>query len=95
MNLAIENSIIRFARQNINEFNKIPYLCMNLSKNKCSVNRLKIFLNSNDTYTMYFYRQIIDKNFNVKISNEKRYEGIYFDMLQDIFTEVTGLYTHL
>ena len=47
-----------------------------------------------DTYTMYFYRQTLTKYADIKVKDIARYEGVYFDMLQPIFTQVTGLYTH-
>lgn len=46
-----------------------------------------------DTYTMCFYRQTLTKCADIKVKDIARYEGVYFDMLQPIFTQVTGLYT--
>lgn len=67
-------------------------LQMSLARNKTSANRLKVILDEDtDTYTMYFYRQSMTKHFDIK--EIAKYEGVYFDMLQDIFTQVTGLYT--
>lgn len=69
-------------------------LQMSLARNKTSANRLKVILDEDtDTYTMYFYRQSMTKHFDIKVKEIAKYEGVYFDMLQDIFTQVTGLYT--
>ena len=32
---------------------------------------------------------------DIKVKKIAKYEGVYFDMLQQIFTDVTGLYTRL
>lgn len=66
-------------------------LRMNLAKNKVKAKWLKITINNNDLYTMDFYTA--DKYFN--ITTKAKYENIYVDMMQEIFTEVTGLYTTL
>jgi hypothetical protein len=69
-------------------------LRMNLSRNKTSANRLEILLNeATDTYRMRFYRMTVSKHFDVKTKDIAVYEGVYCDMLEDIFTSVTGLYT--
>lgn len=78
----------------VTESNPIPWLRMNLSRNSGKVNRLKVYLNDNDTYTMEFYMQKI-KGVEVDISNKKSFEGVYCDMLQSIFTKVTGLHASL
>lgn len=51
---------------------------------------VKIVLDGSDLYSVEFFRIRADK-----INPVKKFEGVYNDMLQDIFTEVTGLYTHL
>lgn len=67
---------------------------MSLARNRTSANRLKIILDEDtDTYTMCFYRQTLTKCADIKVKDIARYEGVYFDMLQPIFTQVTGLYT--
>lgn len=69
-------------------------LRMNLSRNKTSANRLEILLDeATDTYRMRFYRMTVSKHFDVKTKDIAVYEGVYCDMLEDIFTSVTGLYT--
>lgn len=70
-------------------------LRMSLSRNRTSANRLEIIYDEGaDLYNLRFYRQSVSKKtFEVKIKNIKTYEGVYCDMLEDIFTDVTGLYT--
>lgn len=77
-------------------------LCMILPKNHSRANRLWITLNNDDTYTMNFFRFTAgrlnhrtyqwteDKKESVKVI-----KGVYCDMLQEIFTATTGMYTHL
>jgi hypothetical protein len=65
-------------------------LQMNLSKNKVSAQYLKIELTSTDFYKMTFYSF---RGAEMKIKN--KVEGVYFDQLQDIFTNVTGHYTSI
>ncbi len=62
-------------------------LTMKLTRNKISATWLRIKLTPMDDYTMEF----IGRTGKVK----KSFEGVYCDMLQDIFTDVTGLYTSL
>jgi hypothetical protein len=67
-------------------------LSMHLTRNKSKAKYLKIELTSMDTYNMIF------KGFNKKTFEfpvVKRFDGIYADQLQSIFTDVTGLYTKL
>lgn len=77
-------------------------LIMTLTKNMSKANRLTVELKWDDTYTMTFAKvsngKINNKTFewvepkNVEV---KVIENVYFDMLQDLFTNVTGLYTRL
>ena len=71
-------------------------LRMNLARNKTSANRLDIIYDGGtDLYNLRFYRKTFSKKtFEVKVKDIANYEGIYFDMLQSLFTEVTGLRTH-
>ncbi len=55
-------------------------------------NVLKITLNATDLYDMKFYK-FSKKTFETKKVQE--YNDIYNDMLQRLFTEFTGLDTHL
>jgi hypothetical protein len=66
-------------------------LTMTLTKNEVKAKYLSVTLNSNDTYTMLFFS--LNRNLDRVTKSEK--SGIYFDQLQSIFTEVTGLDTHL
>jgi len=65
-------------------------LQMNLTRNKVNAQYLKIELTSMDLYNMKFYSF---RGSELKVKNQ--IEGVYFDQLQDIFTNVTGLYTSL
>lgn len=58
------------------------------------VNYVKITLDSMDLYTMEFGRVGMRKG-ELKYTVLKTIGGLYFDQLQPIFTETTGLYTHL
>ena len=71
-------------------------LRMNLARNKTSANRLDIIYDGGtDLYNLRFYRKTFSKKtFDVKVKDIAKYEGIYFDRLQSLFTEVTGLRTH-
>lgn len=77
-------------------------LRMHLAKNVSKANRLEITLDADDTYTMRFYKytagRLNTKTFSFtedKIVEVYEANGIYCDMLQPVFTEVTGMYTHL
>ena len=70
-------------------------LRMSLAKNKTSANRLDIIYDAGaDLYNMRFYRKTFSKKtFECNTKDIASYEGVYCDMLEDIFTQVTGLYT--
>lgn len=70
-------------------------LRMNLTRNKTSANRLDILLDeATDTYIMRFYRHSFSKKtFEVTTKDIALHEGVYCDMLEEMFTSVTGLYT--
>ena len=77
-------------------------LRLHLLKNCSKANRLYITLEADDTYTMRFFRytagRLNKKTYTWtedKVTEIKTVEGVYCDMLQDIFTQVTGMYTHL
>ena len=79
-----------------------PTLRMSLPRNKSKANRLWITLNNNDTYTMRFFRYTAPRFItakaeftNEKVTEIKQFEGVYNTQLQELFTRVTGLYTHL
>ena len=71
-------------------------LRMSLARNKTSANRLDIIYDEGaDLYNMRFYRKTFSKKtFESKAKDIETHEGIFFDMLEEIFTQVTGLYTH-
>jgi len=65
-------------------------LSFHLAKNKSRAKYCWITLDANDTYTVKFMAAA-DKNFNFATVAE--FSDVYCDMLQSIFTDVTGLYT--
>ena len=74
--------------------NPNPWLRMDLRRNQAQVNRLKISLMPNDTYTVEFYRQVLVE-WEPVVSNRKTFELVYAEDLQCLFTEVTGYKTNL
>lgn len=68
-------------------------LRMGLAKNKTAANILTITLNGMDTYDMVFTSVRIGKQLSIKVVHEAN--GVYDDMLTEIFKNVTGLDTHL
>lgn len=81
----------------VSESNPVFYLSMKIGSNAGKVNYLKVFYNEwPDDYAMEFCKYVVSsKTGAVKITNVKRYDGLYFDQLQSVFTEATGLYTSL
>ena len=70
-------------------------LRMSLARNKTSANRHIIYDAGADLYNMRFYRKTFSKKtFESRTKDIATHEGIYCDMLEDMFTMVTGLYTH-
>ena len=77
-------------------------LRMSLPRNASKANRLYITLDASDTYTMRFFHyspaRLNRKTYtwsDDKIKEIKTLRGVYCDQLQNIFTSVTGMYTHL
>ena len=72
-------------------------LYMSLARNKTSANRLEIVYDEKrDLYNMRFFREAFyAKKMQTVEKDVEVYNGVYCDQLQDIFTQVTGLYTHL
>ena len=70
-------------------------LRMSLARNKTSANRLDIIYDGGaDLDNMRFYRKTFSKKtFECKTKDIETHEGIYCDMLEEMFTMVTGLYT--
>lgn len=80
-------------------------LSMRLSKNNSKAEYLVITLNAMDTYDMVFKKEVKKLNkdmasigikfYDRSIVDVETFDGVYNDMLQDIFTKVTGLRTSL
>ena len=70
-------------------------LRMSLARNKTSANRLDIIYDGGaDLYNMRFYRKTFSKKtFECRTKDIETHEGIYCDMLEEMFAMVTGLYT--
>ena len=66
-------------------------LAMKLGRNSSNSNYLKITLNSMDLYDMKFCK--LTRKFEEKSVTE--YSDVYNDMLTDVFTKHTGMYTKL
>jgi len=66
-------------------------LSMRIGRNKTSSNYLKITLNSMDTYDMKFSR-VSPKGGERSVIE---YNGVFNDMLDDMFTAHTGMHTSL
>ena len=69
---------------------KDNWLAFRIGRNTSKANYVKIQLMPNDTYTVTFIRI-----HGMKYTELKVYDTIYFDQLETIFTEYTGLYTRL
>ena len=65
---------------------------MSLARNKTSANRLDTIYDAGaDLYNMRFYRWTFSKKtFECKTKDIETHEGIYCDMLEEMFTMVTG-----
>ena len=79
-------------------------LAFTIGKNVSKANRVEITLNGLDLYDVKFIKHtpfsVKVTDTGVKVREEKtvvlkEYNDIYCDMLQDVFTRFTGLYTHL
>jgi len=69
---------------------KKKMIAFRIGRNNTRANYVRIYLNAMDTYDVEFL-YVSTKEFKVL----QRYDGIYNDQLQDIFTIYTGLFTHL
>lgn len=68
-------------------------LSFSLARNASKANRCVITLDEgSDTYVVEFWNVNMKK---VTMTTLKKYEGVYFDMLQSIFSDFTGLATSL
>ena len=76
---------------------------MTLAKNHSKANRLTITLDeATDTYRMRFYKYTVGrlnkKTFEWvpdKVVEVAEFDNVYCDMLQELFTQVTWMYTRL
>jgi len=70
-------------------------LRMSLARNKTSANRLDIIYDAGQTSTICGSTagHSAKRTFECKEKDIAVHEGIYFDMLEEMFTMVTGLYT--
>ncbi len=70
-------------------------LRMSLARNKTSANRLDIIYDAGATSTICAStaRHSAKKDIQCRTKDIAVHEGIYFDMLEEMFTMVTGLYT--
>ena len=90
------------AKQFVSDGNKLRF---RIGRNASKANKVVITLEADDTYTMTFskytpYDVKIGKDGTLKERQESNiiiaeHKGVYCDMLQDIFTQVTGMYTRL
>ena len=65
-------------------------LSMRIGRNSSNSNYMKITLNSMDMYDIKFSRIVKYQEKNIK-----EYNNVFNDMLTDIFTKHTGMYTRL
>lgn len=71
-------------------------LSFRIPKAKNGINYVTITLNSYDTYDMVFMKvRKISKDPYIERKVIQEYNGIYNDQLHELFTEATGLATHL
>ena len=70
-------------------------LRMSLARNKTSaIRRQRQMCIRDSLYNMRFYRKTFSKKtFECKTKDIATHDGIYCDMLEEMFTMVTGLYT--
>ena len=61
-----------------------------IGRNHRSINLVRITLDPSDTYTVQFCRTR-----KLKVGVVSEFSEVYCDMLQELFTAETGLYTHL
>jgi hypothetical protein len=67
-----------------------------VGSNSKRVNAMEIVLDADDTYTVRaMWVQMSRKTFQVTTTMRDEMSGVYNDMLQDVFTRMTGMYTHL
>lgn len=78
-------------------------LLMTLARNASRANRLRITLTGMDDYNMEFIRHTPwhystrggqFREYPEKTETVKRFDHVFCDQLQELFTDVTHLYTH-
>lgn len=67
------------------------FLMFSIGKNQSVYNKVRITLTPDDLYDLEFFKM----NRLGDISKTQKFEGIYAEQLQDLFTQVTGLYTSM
>lgn len=68
----------------------LPFLAFRLPKASKGINQVKIVLMPSDTYIMKFF-----KSRREDYTLVSQIDNVYAEQLQDIFTQQTGLLTHL
>lgn len=72
-----------------------------LGRNQTQTNRVRVVLEPSDTYTVYFEKVSLPRVnakgefVDGKVKLIAKRDDIYCDVLADVFTSVTGLYTSL
>lgn len=95
-------TVMTGAKYFVSDGNKLRF---RIGKNESKANKVVIALEADDTYTMTFskftpYSCKLGSDGTLKERQESdkiiaEHKGIYCDMLQEIFTQVTGMYTRL
>ncbi len=67
-------------------------LHFSIPKARKGINKVRITLDAFDTYTVEFFKFNRSK---LDLTLVEKVEGVYNDMLQEVFTNATGLYTKL
>lgn len=71
-------------------------LSFSIGRNSKSINYVKIAIELNDLYTITFEKRSISTKTAVLTRKViEQIENVYFDQLQSIFQNVTGLYTRI
>jgi hypothetical protein len=69
-------------------------LMFKIPRAKDGINHITIALEPSDTYTVTFQKYTFGRA-GLKVKTISTHEDIYCDMLRDVFTRATGLYTSL
>jgi hypothetical protein len=74
----------------------IVELSFRIDRNATRVNTVRVhYVYSSDTYNMHFNYEAVTKDFTIINQAIASYDGVYCDMLQGLFTSVTGMHTSL